>query len=121
MGVEANLQPFIKDMAQAYAWANMVLCRAGASTVAELCVVGLGAILVPFPYAVDDHQTANAQFMVENKAALCIQQAELTDSRLADIVRQFSQSPAKRLAMAQAAYQLRKECRLKKFYDVCKD
>ena len=57
----------------------MVLCRAGALTVAELCAVGLGAIFVPFPYAVDDHQTANANFMVNNSAALCIQQTELTD------------------------------------------
>lgn len=108
MGIEVKLQPFIHDMAEAYAWANMVLCRAGASTVAELCAVGLGAILVPYPYAVDDHQTANADFMVKNGAALCVQQAELTESRLADIIRQFSQAPEKRLHFAEAAYQLRK-------------
>jgi len=121
MGVNAKLTPFIQDMAEAYAWANMVLCRAGASTVAELCAAGLGAILVPYPYAVDDHQTANAGFMVSNHAALCIQQTELTESRLADIVRQFSDSPEKRLAMAEAAYQLRKVNVAEKVYEILCD
>lgn len=107
LNINVKLTPFIENMAEAYTWANMVLCRAGASTVAELCTVGLGAILVPYPHAVDDHQTANADFMVKRKAALCIQQAELTESRLADIIRQFSASPDKRLAMAEAAYQWR--------------
>jgi UDP-N-acetylglucosamine--N-acetylmuramyl-(pentapeptide) pyrophosphoryl-undecaprenol N-acetylglucosamine transferase len=121
MGLEVKLTPFINDMAQAYAWANMVLCRAGALTVAELCSVGLGAILVPYPYATDDHQTANADFMVKNGAALCIQQAELTDSRLADIIKQFSQSPQKRLSMAEAAYQLRKVNVAEKIYAILCD
>lgn len=107
MGVEVELKPFIEDMAAAYSWADMVLCRAGALTVAELCAVGIGAIFVPFPYAVDDHQAANANFMVNKKAALCIQQSELTEERLAAIVKQLAQAPDKRLAMAQAAYQLR--------------
>lgn len=121
MGVLAKLTPFISDMAQAYAWANMVLCRAGASTVAELCAAGLGAIFVPFPYAVDDHQTANASYMVKNNAALCIQQAELTDTQLADILRQFTHSPEKRLAMAESAYQLRKVKVAEKFYEILCD
>ncbi|HLB42605.1 MAG TPA: undecaprenyldiphospho-muramoylpentapeptide beta-N-acetylglucosaminyltransferase [Gammaproteobacteria bacterium] len=107
MGLQANLVPFIEDMAEAYRWADMVLCRAGALTVAELCAVGLGAIFVPYPYAVDDHQTANANYMVKRNAALCIQQSELTESRLADMIRELSQSSEKRLAMAESAYQLR--------------
>jgi len=118
MRVRAKLTPFIQDMAEAYVWANMVLCRAGASTVAELCAAGLGAILVPYPYAVDDHQTANAGFMVSNNAALCIQQAELTESRLSDIVKQFSNAPEKRLAMAEAAYRLRKVNVAEKVYEI---
>lgn len=121
MGVEANLSPFVKDMAQAYSWADVVLCRSGALTVAELCAAGLGAILIPFPYAVDDHQTANANFMVNGMAALCIQQRELTETRLADTIRQFSQSPEKRLAMAQSAYQLRKVNVAEKIYNICKE
>ncbi|RDI44776.1 undecaprenyldiphospho-muramoylpentapeptide beta-N-acetylglucosaminyltransferase [Aquicella lusitana] len=121
MNVEATLKPFIKDMAEAYAWADMVICRAGALTVAELCAAGLGAIFVPFPYAVDDHQTANAEFMVAHQAACCIQQTELTEERLADIVRQFAQSPEKRLAMAQAAYQLRRVRVAERIFDICKE
>jgi UDP-N-acetylglucosamine--N-acetylmuramyl-(pentapeptide) pyrophosphoryl-undecaprenol N-acetylglucosamine transferase len=121
MQIKADLQPFIHDMANAYAWADMVLCRAGALTVAELCAVGLGAVLVPFPHAVDDHQTANAQFMVHNRAALCIQQTELTEARLADIVKEFTKSPEWRLAMAQAAYQLRKVNVAEKIYQICQE
>lgn len=119
--IQSKLTPFIKDMAQAYGWADMVLCRAGALTVAELCSVGLGAIFVPFPYAIDDHQTANANFMVKQDAALCIQQRELTEGRLADIVRQFAQSPEQRLAMADAAYQLRTVNVAEKIFNICKE
>jgi UDP-N-acetylglucosamine--N-acetylmuramyl-(pentapeptide) pyrophosphoryl-undecaprenol N-acetylglucosamine transferase len=121
VGVKADLQPFIKDMANAYAWADVVLCRAGALTVTELCAVGLGAIFVPFPHAVDDHQTANAQFMVKHDAALCIQQSELTETRLASIVKELTQSPEKRLAMAQAAYQLRKVSAVERIVEICKE
>lgn len=121
MNVEANLKPFIQDMAEAYAWADVVLCRAGALTVTELCAVGLGAIFVPFPYAVDDHQTANASFMVSHHAALCIQQTDLTESRLADIVRELIKSPEKRIAMAQAAYQLRNVDVTKKIFNICEE
>jgi len=118
MGLQAKVVAFIEDMGQAYSWADMVLCRSGALTVAELCAVGVGAILVPFPYAVDDHQTANADFMVSNQAAICIQQAVLTESQLANILRQFSSAPEKRLAMAQAAYALRKAKVTETIYDV---
>jgi UDP-N-acetylglucosamine--N-acetylmuramyl-(pentapeptide) pyrophosphoryl-undecaprenol N-acetylglucosamine transferase len=63
-GVEAELTPFIEDTAQAFADADLVICRAGASTVTEIAAVGVAAIYVPFPFAVDDHQTTNAQFLV---------------------------------------------------------
>lgn len=118
LGVEANLTPFIKDMANAYAWPDMVLCRAGALTVAELCAAGLGAIFIPYPFAVDDHQTANAEFMVKHHAAICRQQAELTEDKLADIMRQFAQSSEKRLVMGQAAYALRKTDVAQQFYKI---
>ncbi|MGH8085522.1 MAG: undecaprenyldiphospho-muramoylpentapeptide beta-N-acetylglucosaminyltransferase [Lysobacter sp.] len=68
-GIEASIEPFIADMAAAYGWADVVVCRAGALTLAELCAVGVGSVLVPFPQAVDDHQTKNAQFLVDRGAA----------------------------------------------------
>ncbi|HVE43664.1 MAG TPA: undecaprenyldiphospho-muramoylpentapeptide beta-N-acetylglucosaminyltransferase [Gammaproteobacteria bacterium] len=108
IGLSVNLKPFIKDMAGAYAWADFVICRAGALTVAELCAAGLGAILIPFPYAAGDHQTANAQFLVSHQAAFCVPQSGLTAASLAEMIQQLAQSPAKRHAMAMAAYQLRR-------------
>lgn len=121
IGIQADLVPFVKDMAGVYSWADMVLCRAGALTVAELCAAGLGAIFVPFPHAVDDHQTANAEFMVKEDAAMCVQQKDLTQERLADIVEQFALSPVKRLEMAQAAYRLRQVHVTEKIYEICEE
>ncbi|WP_252255438.1 undecaprenyldiphospho-muramoylpentapeptide beta-N-acetylglucosaminyltransferase [Lysobacter capsici] len=74
-GVIASVEPFIADMAAAYAWADLVVCRSGALTLAELCAVGVGSVLVPFPQAVDDHQTKNARFLVDRGAAQLLPQA----------------------------------------------
>lgn len=82
-GVDAEITPFIDDMPAAYAWADLVVCRAGASTVAELAAAGCAALFVPFPYAVDDHQTKNAEYLVAAGAAELIQERELTAERLA--------------------------------------
>jgi len=120
-GIDVELVPFIHDMGKAYSWADMVLCRAGALTLAELCAVGVGAIFVPYPHAVDDHQTANAQYLVQQAAALCIPQAGLTAEHLAAILMQFTQSPEKRLAMAQAAYQLRRVDVTERMYEILKE
>ena len=120
-GVEAEVKPFIVEMDKAYAWADIVLCRAGALTIAELCAAGLGAILVPFPHAADDHQTANADFMVKHQAAYLIQQAALTEDGLVELIKQLSTSPAKCLAMAQAAYQLRKVDAAEKVLMICEE
>jgi UDP-N-acetylglucosamine--N-acetylmuramyl-(pentapeptide) pyrophosphoryl-undecaprenol N-acetylglucosamine transferase len=84
-GVEATPLPFIDDMAQRYAEADLVIARAGATTVAELACAGLASVLVPFPHAVDDHQTVNARFLVDRGAAWLIPQAELTPERLAQL------------------------------------
>jgi len=105
-GVTARLEPFIDDMAAAYGWADLVLCRAGAITVAELAAAGVGAILVPFPFAVDDHQTANAQFLVQGGAALLAPQAELTAATLAAQLQELLSDRPRLLAMAQAARRL---------------
>ena len=85
-GVRANCVAFIDDMAGAYAWADLVLCRAGALTVAELAVAGVASILVPFPHAVDDHQTGNARFLAERGGAYLLPQTELNAERLAGIL-----------------------------------
>ncbi|QSX78556.1 undecaprenyldiphospho-muramoylpentapeptide beta-N-acetylglucosaminyltransferase [Agrilutibacter solisilvae] len=81
-GVEASIEPFIADMAAAYAWADIVVCRSGALTLAELCAVGVGSVLVPFPQAVDDHQTKNAQFLVDRGAAQLLPQGDDLAQRL---------------------------------------
>lgn len=119
--IDAKLTPFIENMAEAYAWADLVLCRAGALTVSELCVAGLGAVFVPFPQAVDDHQTVNANVMVEKGAAICIQQSALTPERLADIVRQFNRWPEQRIAMAESAYKLRQTKVVEKMFAICQE
>ena len=85
-GVEAEVLPFIADMAAAYAWADLVVCRAGALTVAELAATGVGAVLVPFPHAVDDHQTLNAGFLVEAGAARLLPEGEDLAERLVDVL-----------------------------------
>ncbi|NJN47676.1 MAG: undecaprenyldiphospho-muramoylpentapeptide beta-N-acetylglucosaminyltransferase [Candidatus Competibacteraceae bacterium] len=105
-GVEARLMPFIQDMAEAYGWADLVLCRAGALTVAELATAGVGAILVPFPHAVGDHQTANARFLEQSGAALLHQQAALTPAYLTELLRGLLSDRTRLLAMASAAQRL---------------
>jgi UDP-N-acetylglucosamine--N-acetylmuramyl-(pentapeptide) pyrophosphoryl-undecaprenol N-acetylglucosamine transferase len=88
-GVQAELLPFIEDMAGAYAWADLVICRAGALTVAELAAAGLAAIFIPFPAAVDDHQTANARPMVTAGAAVMIAERDLNDEALATVLAEW--------------------------------
>ncbi|OYU44957.1 MAG: undecaprenyldiphospho-muramoylpentapeptide beta-N-acetylglucosaminyltransferase [Burkholderiales bacterium PBB4] len=91
-GVSAALTPFIDDTAKAFAEADIVLCRAGASTVTEIAAVGAAAAFVPFPFAVDDHQTHNARFLVEQEAAWLLPQSELTPERLAAFIRSTERS-----------------------------
>lgn len=105
-GVEASVEPFIKDMAEAYRWADLVLCRSGALTVSELCVAGLGAILVPFPHAVDDHQTMNGQQMVNAQAAVLVPQSKLNPESLAETLRDLVGDRSRVLNMAKAARSL---------------
>jgi UDP-N-acetylglucosamine--N-acetylmuramyl-(pentapeptide) pyrophosphoryl-undecaprenol N-acetylglucosamine transferase len=85
-GVAGDLLAFIDDMARRYAEADLVICRAGAVTVAELSAGGIASILVPFPHAVDDHQTANARFLAEQGAAILIQQRDLSPEKLAELI-----------------------------------
>ncbi|MDR1934084.1 MAG: undecaprenyldiphospho-muramoylpentapeptide beta-N-acetylglucosaminyltransferase [Candidatus Accumulibacter sp.] len=104
-GVRADCVAFIEDMAGAYAWADLALCRAGALTVAELAAAGVASVLVPFPHAVDDHQTANARFLSAAEAAFLLPQNEMTPETLARI-KDFT--PAQLLRMAERARALAK-------------
>ncbi|MCX8516660.1 MAG: UDP-N-acetylglucosamine--N-acetylmuramyl-(pentapeptide) pyrophosphoryl-undecaprenol N-acetylglucosamine transferase, partial [Rhodoferax sp.] len=102
-GVQAELTPFISDTASAYAQADLLLCRAGASTVTELAAVGAAALLVPFPAAVDNHQTGNARFLVERDAAWLLPQAQLTPERLAQFIRDMDRAALLQRAVAAKA------------------
>lgn len=95
-GMDAEVVPFIDDMQKAYAQADMLLCRSGALTVSELMAVARPAIMVPYPHAVDDHQTANAQALVDLQGGEIIQQSELTPSRLAETLSEWCSTPEKR-------------------------
>jgi UDP-N-acetylglucosamine--N-acetylmuramyl-(pentapeptide) pyrophosphoryl-undecaprenol N-acetylglucosamine transferase len=105
VGVQAHCVPFIEDMAGAYEWADLVICRAGALTVAELAAVGVASILVPFPHAVDDHQTGNAKFLVNVGGAFLLPQTELTPEAIA-LIRNYSRGQL--LEMAEKARSLAK-------------
>jgi len=107
-GVRADVRPFIEDMGEAYGWADLVICRSGALTVSELAAVGVGAILVPFPGAVDDHQAYNAQYLVREGAAVLIRDRELTAERLASELQRLCAGRGKLLAMAERARLLAK-------------
>lgn len=99
--VEADVKEFITDMASAYHWADLVICRAGALTVAEIAVVGLPAIFVPLAHAVDDHQTKNAQYLVDQGAALLIPQKQLDKQKLSDYLSTFLQDRGLLIEMSQ--------------------
>ncbi len=105
-GVEGELIGFIEDMARRYAEADLVICRAGAVTIAELSAGGMASILVPFPHAVDDHQTANARFLADRGAAILLPQKELSPEKLAELLRMLDRP--KLLEMAKKARALGK-------------
>ena len=100
-GVAAELLPFIDDMAARYATADLVVCRAGATTIAELAAAGVASVLVPYPHAVDDHQTTNARYLAERSAAILIPQQEFTAAKLAGLLSGLTRE--RLLAMARAA------------------
>ncbi|MBL4583925.1 MAG: undecaprenyldiphospho-muramoylpentapeptide beta-N-acetylglucosaminyltransferase [Pseudomonadales bacterium] len=101
--INAIVEDFIDDMAAAYAWADLVICRSGALTVAELAAVGVGSILVPYPQAVDDHQAKNAEYLVSAGAAIMIRQTILEPKLLAQKLDQITADPKKLITMAKQA------------------
>jgi UDP-N-acetylglucosamine--N-acetylmuramyl-(pentapeptide) pyrophosphoryl-undecaprenol N-acetylglucosamine transferase len=117
--VDAEVLPFIDDMAKAYAWADLAVCRAGAMTVAELQAAGLGAIFVPLPIATDDHQTRNAAHMVDIGAARIIQERDLDPQRLSGLIGELVGDRPLCLKMAQAAYAARVTDAASRLADLC--
>jgi UDP-N-acetylglucosamine--N-acetylmuramyl-(pentapeptide) pyrophosphoryl-undecaprenol N-acetylglucosamine transferase len=102
-GLEASVEEFIHDMDAAYAWADLIICRAGALTVSEVAAAGRAALFVPLPHAVDDHQTANAQFLVGHQAALLMPQSEFTKQKVINLLTPYILTPAKLADLGMAA------------------
>ena len=119
LNIAARVEPFIADMADAYAWVDAVLCRAGALTIAELAAAGVGAILVPLPHAIDDHQTYNARWLSEQHAGVLVPQSELTAENLASLLRELSARPQELLAWARNARALAKPDAAQRVADAC--
>lgn len=105
-GVAAAVTPFIRDMAEAYAWADLVVCRAGALTVSELAAAGVASVLIPYPFAVDDHQVGNARYLADAGAARLVIQRDLTESGLTALLTELLGDRAALLTMAERARNL---------------
>lgn len=116
-GVDADTKAFINNMAEMYAWADVVICRAGALTVAELACVGVASVLVPFPFAVDDHQTYNAKYLSDAGAAKLIQQTEFNVQKATEILSSLTRENC--LEMANKAKALAKPDATKTVADIC--
>ncbi|MDE1166848.1 MAG: undecaprenyldiphospho-muramoylpentapeptide beta-N-acetylglucosaminyltransferase [Pseudomonas sp.] len=119
VGIEAQVAPFIKDMAQAYGWADLVICRAGALTVSELAAAGLPSLLVPLPHAIDDHQTQNADYLAREGAAFLMPQATTGAAQLADRLKEVLMHPEKLNSMATTARRLAKPDATRTVVEVC--
>ena len=118
-GLDARVDEFVDDMAGAYAWADLVICRAGALTIAELAAAGLGAILVPFPYAVDDHQARNAERFASRGAGVVIPERELSPQRLVRELGALLEQPARIADMGRHARALALPDALTRIADAC--
>jgi UDP-N-acetylglucosamine--N-acetylmuramyl-(pentapeptide) pyrophosphoryl-undecaprenol N-acetylglucosamine transferase len=119
--IDADIQPFISDMAQAYAWADLVICRSGALTVAELAAAGVASVLVPFAYAVDDHQTRNAEYLSSANAAIILPQGSFAPQVLATALKPLLSDRVELLAMAVAARKLALPDAAEKVVEACSE
>jgi UDP-N-acetylglucosamine--N-acetylmuramyl-(pentapeptide) pyrophosphoryl-undecaprenol N-acetylglucosamine transferase len=117
LDVSAQVKPFIEDMASAYAHADLVICRSGAMTVSEVSAAGVAACFVPFPHAIDDHQTANARFLADAQAAILMPQSELSAESLATLLQSISRSQLS--AMAQRAQERAKDHATERVARIC--
>lgn len=119
-GVDADVREFIDDMAAAYGWADLAICRSGALTVTELASAGLPALLVPFPAAVDDHQTANGRFLADRGAAILLPESALDERKLAqEISRLLGADAATRERMSEAARRASAPGAAERLADLC--
>ncbi len=118
-GVEAQVAPFIKDMARAYAWADLVVCRAGALTVSELAAAGLPSFLLPLPHAIDDHQTHNAGYLAREGAAVLLPQRSTDAAMLAAQLTEVLMHPERLNSMAGTARRLAKPDATRTVVDIC--
>lgn len=119
VGVEAQVAPFIQDMARAYAWADLVVCRAGALTISELAAAGLPAFLVPLPHAIDDHQTRNADYLASEGAAVLLAQRSTDAATLAAQLNEVLMHPERLTEMARTARRLAKPDATRSVVDIC--
>ena len=119
LDVEADIRPFIDDMPSAYAQADLVICRAGAMTVSELAACGVASCLIPFPFAIDDHQTANAKFLADANAAILLPQQDLNPQDLALMIQNFNRVDLKEIALR--AHALAKPHATLRVAEVCAD
>ena len=117
--VEAEVAPFVKDMAQVYAWADLVICRAGALTVCELAAAGLPSFLVPLPHAIDDHQTRNAEYLAKEGAAVLLPQARTDAAALAAQLTEVMMQPETLKTMGDAARRLARPDATRSVVDIC--
>lgn len=118
-GVQAHVAPFIQDMAGAYAWADLVVCRAGALTISELAAAGLPSMLVPLPHAIDDHQTRNADYLAREGAAFLLPQATTGAADLAERLTEVLMHPERLIYMASTARRLSKPDATRTVVDIC--
>ena len=102
-GVKAEVLSFIDNMSKVYQWADLIICRAGAMTVSEIAAAGLPSILIPYPYAIDDHQTANARFLSDAGAGVMVSQEQFNTQQLAELLRGFQNNPEALVRMSRAA------------------
>lgn len=119
--VEAEVAPFIKDMARAYGWADLVICRAGALTVSELAAAGLPSFLVPLPHAIDDHQSRNAEYLAKEGAAVLLAQHATDAARLAAQLTEVLMHLEKLTAMGATARRLAKPDATRTVVDICQE
>ena len=119
LDIEASCSEFIEDMAEAYEWADLVICRAGAMTVAEIAAAGVAAIFVPYPYAIYDHQTKNAQFLTEKKAAILISQERFTAERLAELIAELTDDRPCLTGLSRRARRYAKTDATRRVADIC--
>ncbi len=120
-GVQARIEPFIEDMASAYAWADLVACRAGALTVSELAAAGVASLLIPYPHAVDDHQTANAHYLADTGAAFLVSEPHFTTDYLVELLNDIQDSEGRGglMKMAQTARSLAKTDATQQVVELC--